>query len=132
MKVAVVAKFIVTQETYKVYIWIFQYIANIWIIFANQKLTPTILEELGIHQLTCICILRGDFYHLLNEEVWPNHFHFSVYPQKFLSTVLLSKTQEEWDDSYLCALDLLTFKLCQEFINGMLKGAIHQKDIVML
>jgi hypothetical protein len=106
----------VAKETHEFYIWILQQcmvaiepyfkLANIWIIFSDQKLIPTILEELGI-QFTCIKC--GDFYHLLN-EVWPNHFHSSVYAQvkQFLHTMLLSKTQEEWDDNYLCAFDLLT------------------------
>jgi hypothetical protein len=109
MKVAVISISIVTEETHEFYIWILQCmvaiepcfeLANIWIIFADQKLTPTILEELRIQS---ICILCGDFYHLLNEEVWPNHFHSSAYAQvkQFLCTILLSKTQQEWDDSYL-------------------------------
>ena len=115
MKVAVIAESIVTEETHEFYIWIIRCIVdieprfhlnNINIIFADQKLTPSILEELGIEST---CILRGDFYHLLN-EVWPNHFHSSVYGRikKFLRTMLLSTSQEEWDDSYQCGLELLT------------------------
>ena len=114
MKVAVAAESFVTEETHEFYIWIIQSMAsieprfelsNIRIIFADQKLTPTILHELGIQSS---CILRGDFYHLLN-EVWPDYFHSSVYPQvkKFLRTMLLSKTIDEWEDSYVCALDLV-------------------------
>jgi hypothetical protein len=57
-------------------------LANTPIVFADQKLTDTILQELG---MTTTCTLRGDFYHLLN-EVWPEHFHSSVCPEakKFL------------------------------------------------
>jgi hypothetical protein len=38
-------------------------LANIGIIFADQKLTPTMLEELGIQSSTCT-ILCGDFYQI--------------------------------------------------------------------
>ena len=114
MKVAVAAESIVTEETHEFYIWIIQSMAsiephfllsNIRIMFADQKLTTTILHELGIESS---CILRGDFYHLLN-EVWPDHFHTSVYPlvKKFLRMMLLSKTTEEWEDSYKCGRDVV-------------------------
>ena len=117
MKVAVAAESIVTEETHEFYIWILQSmaeieprfeLANIRIVFADQKLTDTILQELGI---TSTCTLRGDFYHLLN-EVWPDHFHSSVYPQvkKFLRAMLLSKTMEEWDDAYAGGSKLVEFK----------------------
>ena len=93
MKVAVAAKSIVTKETHEFYIWILQLMAeieprfeltNIRIVFADQKLTDTILQELGI---ASTCTLQGDFYHLLN-EVWPDHFHSSVYPQIKSSSML--------------------------------------------
>jgi hypothetical protein len=106
-----------TEETHEFYIWILKSmaeieprfeLANIRIVFADQKLTDTILQELGI---TSTCTLRGDFYHLLN-EVWPDHFHSSVYPQvkKFLRAMLLSKTVEEWDDAYTGGSKLVEFK----------------------
>ncbi len=101
MKVAVAAESIVTEETHEFYIWILQsmtsieprfQLSDIWLVFADQKITPTVLHDLGIEET---CTLRGDFYHLLN-EVWPDHFHPSVYPtiKKFLSAMLLSKTQK--------------------------------------
>ncbi len=76
--------------------------------FADQKVTPTVLQDLGIEST---CTLRGDFYHLLH-EVWPNHFHSSVYPQiqKFLRTMLLSSNQVEWESAYSCASELLCTK----------------------
>jgi hypothetical protein len=91
MKVAVAAESIVTEETHEFYVWILKsmaeieprfQLANTRIVFADQKLTDAILQELGI---TTTCTLRGDFYHLLN-EVWPEHFHSSVHPEvkKFL------------------------------------------------
>jgi hypothetical protein len=114
MKVAVAAESIVTEETHGFYIWILQSMAaieprfklsDIRIVFADQKITPTVLQDLGIEDT---CILRGDFYHLLN-EVWPSHFHSSVYPtiKKFLGTMLLSKTLEEWENAYSCASEVL-------------------------
>jgi hypothetical protein len=117
MKVALAAESIVTEETHEFYIWILKSmveieprfeLANVRLVFADQKLTDTILQELGI---TSTCTLRGDFYHLLN-EVWPDHFHSSVYPQlkKFLRAILLSKTTEEWDDAYKGGHKLLEFK----------------------
>jgi hypothetical protein len=110
MKVAVAAESIVTEETHEFYIWILQsmtsieprfQLSNIRLVFADQKITPTVLHDLGIEDT---CTLRGDFYHLLN-EVWPDHYHPSVYPtiKKFLAAMLLSKTQEEWEGAYECA-----------------------------
>jgi hypothetical protein len=98
MKVAVAAESIVTEETHEFYVWILHSMTSIQprfklldvhLIFANQEITPTVLQDLGIED---ICTLRGDFYHLLN-EVWPDHFHSSVYYptiKKFLGTMLLS------------------------------------------
>jgi hypothetical protein len=63
MNVTVAAESIVTEETHEFYIWILQAIAeikarfrlsNIRIIFADQMLTDTVLEELGI---TSTCTL---------------------------------------------------------------------------
>jgi hypothetical protein len=117
MKVAVAAESIVTEETHEYYIWILQcmveieprfQLCNVRLIFADQKITPTVLNELGIEST---CTLRGDFYPLLH-EVWPNHFHSSVYPQiqKFLRAMLLSSKQIEWDSAYLCASEILCNK----------------------
>jgi hypothetical protein len=114
MKVAVAAESIVTEETHGFYIWILQsmtfieprfLLSDIRLIFADQKITGTVLLDLGIQDT---CMLRGDFYHLLN-KVWPDHFHASVYPtiKKFLGTMLLSKTQEEWESAYLCASEVV-------------------------
>ena len=117
MKVAVAAESIVTEETHEYYIWILQcmvqieprfQLCDVRIIFADQKITPTVLNKLGIEST---CTLCGDFYHLLH-EVWPNHFHSSVYPQiqKFLRAMLLSSKQIEWDSAYLCASEILINK----------------------
>ena len=76
MKVAVAAESIVTEETHEFYIWIIRLmveieprflLSNIKIIFANQKITPTVLQDLGIQDF---CTLQGDFYHLLNEVLY--------------------------------------------------------------
>jgi hypothetical protein len=81
MKVAAAAKSIRFQ------------LSDLWLVFAHQKITPTVLHDLGIEET---CTLHGDFYHLLN-EVWANHYHPSVYPtrKKFLAGILLPKIQEE-------------------------------------
>ena len=92
MKVAVAAESIVTEETHWFYIWIIKSMAKIepWfilsdidIIFADQKITSTVLQELRIAET---CTLWGDFHHMLH-EVWPEQFHSSVYPalKQFLS-----------------------------------------------
>jgi hypothetical protein len=61
MKVAVAAEFIVTEETHEFYIWILQSMTSIerhsklldvCLIFADQKITPTVLLDLGIEE-TC-------------------------------------------------------------------------------
>jgi hypothetical protein len=84
-------------------------LANTRIVFADQKLTDAILQELGITTITCT--LRGDFYHLLN-EVWPEHFHSSAHPEvkKFLRGMLLSKTLQEWEDAHAGGSKLVEFK----------------------
>ena len=57
MKVAVAAESIVTEETHGFYIWLICsmveierhfLLSNIKIIFADQKITPTVLHDLGI------------------------------------------------------------------------------------
>ncbi len=61
MKVAVAAESIVTEETHEFYIWILQsmtsieprfQLSNIRLVFADQKITPTVLHDLGIED-TC-------------------------------------------------------------------------------
>jgi hypothetical protein len=114
MKGSVAAESIVKEENHKYYVWILRcmveiepwfQLCNVGIIFADQKITPTVLQDLGIEST---CTLRGDFYHILH-EVWPNHFHSSVYPQiqKFL---LLSSNEVEWESAYSCASELLRTK----------------------
>jgi hypothetical protein len=79
MKITVTAESIVTEETHEFYVWILQSMTSIepcftlldiYLIFAEQKITPTVLLDLGIEES---CTLHGEFYHLLN-EVWPDHF----------------------------------------------------------
>jgi hypothetical protein len=74
MKVTVAAESIITKETHKFYIWILQsmtsiephfQLSDIQLIFADQKITPAVLQDLGIEET---CTLCGDFYHLLNAE----------------------------------------------------------------
>jgi hypothetical protein len=88
IKAAVPAESIVTKETHEFYIWILQSmtsiepclkLSDISLIFADQKITPTVLHDLVIEES---CTLCGNFYHLLLNEVWPDHFHSSVYPTK--------------------------------------------------
>jgi hypothetical protein len=117
MKVALAAESIVIEENHGFYIWIIKSMAeieprfilsDIAIIFADQKITTTVLQELGI---TETCTLRGDFHHMLH-EVWPEQFHSSVYPslKKFLSAMLLSRTLEEWYNAYTCGVELVQSK----------------------
>jgi hypothetical protein len=117
MKAALAAGSIVTEETHGFYIWIIKSMAkiepqfilsDIAIIFGDQKITDTVLQELGIAES---CTLRGDFHHMLH-EVWPEQFHSSIYPslKKFLSAMLLSCTLEEWHNAYTCGALLIQGK----------------------
>jgi hypothetical protein len=89
-------------KDHEFYIWILQpmtsiepcfKLLDICLIFADQKITPSVLLDLGIEETFTVC---GGFYHILN-EVWPDHFHSSVYLtiKELLDTMLLSRTSDK-------------------------------------
>jgi hypothetical protein len=109
MKVRCVAKSICVEESHRMYVWITQMLSemeprfdlnSIKIIFGDQALTNQSLCDLGIQ---CTCILRGDYYHLIN-EVWPTNFGNQLYHliRGHLDRMLLG-LKEEWEHSYTSA-----------------------------
>ena len=73
-------------------------LTEIKIIFADQKVTTTLLKSLGIKST---CILHGDYYHLTNFN-WPKLFGNNVWNllHPYLRRFLLSKTEKEYNNAY--------------------------------
>jgi hypothetical protein len=105
MKVCCVAESICVEESHCMYVWITQMLSkmepqfnlhSIKIIFGDQALTNQILVDLGIKETR---ILRGDYYHLIN-EVRPATFGTHLYQQicADLDWMLLG-LMEEWEHS---------------------------------
>jgi len=68
-------------------------------------LKQSLLDKLGMTQT---CVLRADFYHLM-QEIWPKSFGVVImnYITKFLRAMLLSDTKQQWDKAYGAALDFV-------------------------
>jgi hypothetical protein len=73
MQVLCAAESICPEESHRMFVWIVQMLVEmepivqlnfIKIIYGNQALTDQILVDLGI---SCICLLRGENHHLINE-----------------------------------------------------------------
>ena len=109
MQVRCVAESICVEESHRMYVWITQMlvqmeprfnVTSVKIIFGDQALTDQILYDLGIEDT---CILRGDYYHLIN-EVWPSTFGIHLYHKirRYLDRMLLD-SKSEWDLLYTSA-----------------------------
>jgi hypothetical protein len=109
LQVRCVAESICVEESHRMYVWITQMLVemeprftlnSIKIIFGDQALTDQILYDLGIEDT---CILRGDYYHLIN-EVWPHTFGIRLY-QKIRGHMdrMLLGSKEEWEHAYSSA-----------------------------
>ena len=124
-----VAESIVITEDMSMYKWILQTLEimepkwsfkNIDLIFADGLITDRLLEELHIDDT---CVLRGDYYHLMN-EVFPKEHNFGrlVFPtiKAFLKCMLLSKSEEEWNAAYSSAISLLqNYPRKKELLNAI-------------
>ena len=126
MKIRQVAECIAIEETLDIYQFVVETMANIeprWtlsklrIIFADQFITMTLLDNLGI---AATCTLRCDYHHIV-KEVWPTQFGVSVFHtlKPYLTRMLLSKTKEEYILSYEIAMSLIE--------DDPLKGSYVQK-----
>jgi hypothetical protein len=84
-------------------------LCNVRIIFADQKITPTDLQDLGI-ELT----LHFAGWLLSSSLAWglAQPFLFFSLPSnpKFLRTMLLLSDQVEWESAYSCASETLCTK----------------------
>ena len=99
---------IVVEETLDMYAWILSEMSRLELrfelekvkfIFSDQKVTDTLLEQLGI---TDSCTLRWDAWHLMN-EVWPKRTNFGnqfVHIKNYLQAMLYSRDENEWDDAF--------------------------------
>ena len=77
------------------------------ILYADGLVSKRLLDNLGI---TKTCVLHGDYYHLLKEN-WPSPENFGVVVYRvikpFLSAMLLSKTESEWESAFQSASQAL-------------------------
>jgi hypothetical protein len=85
-------------------------LSKIRIIFADMKVTDTLLSKLGIQDS---CGLRCDMWHMMN-EVWPKQNAFgSVHydsVRHFLKGMLESRDEEYWENCYKSARRELMFR----------------------
>jgi hypothetical protein len=114
MKIRQVAECIAIEETLENYQFVIQTMASIekrWflselrIIFGDQFITNTLLENLGI---TFTCTLRCDYHHVV-KEVWPKQFGLARFKQlkPYLTRMLKSKSQDEYRLSYELAMEII-------------------------
>ena len=107
-----VAESVVIAENAEMYEWVLKSmsemepkwsLSNIKIIFADGLIKQTLLTRLKISDT---CVLRGDYYHLMH-EVFPKSHNFGelVFAciSKYLRNMLISKTVDEWENSYKSA-----------------------------
>jgi hypothetical protein len=115
MKIRQVAECIAIEEKLEIYHFVVQSMADIehrWslsdlrIIFADQFITKTLLDNLGI---SLTCTLRCDFHHVI-QEVWPKQFGLSKFKElkPYLSRMLKSKTKEEYKLSFDIAIEVIS------------------------
>ena len=118
MGIAVTSEAIVVTEDLDLYAWILKAqeemeprwsTSDVKIIFGDGFLKQSLLDQLCMTQT---CVLRGDFYHLM-QEIWPKSFGFVLmkYITKFLRAMLLSDTKQQWDKAYGDALDFVIIDL---------------------
>ena len=102
------------EETNENYAWVFMMmkeieprfmLENIKIIFADQKVTTTLLKLLKIKES---CILHGDYYHLMN-LVWPGSFSIQLFNsiKTHLDNMICSHTKQQYDNAYESAFSQL-------------------------
>jgi hypothetical protein len=114
MKVRQVSECIAIEEKLDIYQFVLHSMASMerrWllsslrIIFADQFITKTLLENLGI---ASTCTLRCDYHHVIN-EVWPKQFGISKFKalKPYLSRMLKSNTEEEYKLSYGNAMEVI-------------------------
>jgi hypothetical protein len=112
MKIRQVAECIAIEEKLDIYQFVIESLTSIesrWgieelrIIFADQFLTQTLVENLGIVDT---CTLRCDYHHVVN-EVWPLEFGISVWKdlKPYLTRMLKSRTKEEYKLSFDIAME---------------------------
>jgi hypothetical protein len=103
MKIRQVAECIAIEEKLEIYQFVLESLDDIedrWslshlrLIFADQFITNTLLDNLGI---TLTCTLRCDYHHVV-KEVWPKQFGPTRFHQlqRYLTRMLLAKTEEEY------------------------------------
>lgn len=112
MNIGVICEALVLSEDLEAYAWVFKKMVEmeprfdlkkIRIIFADQGVTTSLLECLGIADT---CVLRGDYYHLMR-EVWPQSHNFGILLMEqigpFLSKMLLSDRKDDFEQCYINA-----------------------------
>jgi hypothetical protein len=111
MMVQTCAESICIEESNRIYAWVLKSMSeiesafelkNVRIIFADQLISDAVLVELGMKET---CTLRCDYYHLLQED-WFKYFDAHTYSKvrPCLDKMLLSWTEDEYRNAYLCAM----------------------------
>jgi hypothetical protein len=106
-KVGVIAECLCIEESLASYAFVMKAtdemeqgfdLSKIKIIFADQFITETLLDELGIADT---CIIHSDLCHL-KKEVWPKYFGPHVYnaESSHLVAMFLLQTREEFETAY--------------------------------
>ena len=109
MRIGLVCEFLGIGEDLDAYAWIIRMLAimeprwlvsNLKIIFGDQLITDGLLNRLDIKHT---CLLRGDYYHLMN-EVWPKNINFGLVVMEkirpWLKQMLMSPEEEVWNRAY--------------------------------
>jgi hypothetical protein len=114
MKICQVSECIAIEETLRAYQFVIESMASIeprWrlsdlhLIFADQFVTKTLIENLGIQNT---CTLRCDYHHIVN-EVWPKQFGPSKYKElrPYLTRMLKYTTEAEYKLSFDIAMEAI-------------------------
>ena len=109
MRIGLVCEFLGIGEDLDAYAWIIRMLAimeprwlvsNLKIIFGDQLITDGLLNRLDIKHT---CLLRGDYYHLMN-EVRPKNINFGLVVMEkirpWLKQMLMSPEEEVWNRAY--------------------------------
>ena len=109
MQVHVLCESIIMEGSHETYAWVLKsvlkmepkyFTAELHLIFADQKITPRFLHDMGIQDS---CTLCGDNHHLL-DEVWAQtsgpHLHMQVRQHLKLLNLMLLGSKNELDYAF--------------------------------
>ena len=131
-KIGQTCESLIPEEELPEYIWIFKCMhemeprflfKNIKYIFADRKITPSFLKQLGISET---CTLRCDSYHM-RSDVWPKSFgsYFAML-EPFLISMLESKKRREFNTAMSHAKEKVKYVThCLEKLHDIERNASY-------